>query len=266
MLIYIYRLFWVYPGFLQFISLKLIGVEFFDGEQLHSLTGEKSEFIGKHTLLLSSLDFEDCCKSSAFESWGNCSIAELEAWGEVSQDTKSDEDPELTELLLSFEDIFDKPAMPPPSREEDHEIHLLPGSKPPPIRGIGEDQLALLKSTITELLDKGFIRPSTSPFSDESFRMCVDYRGLNLITIKNKAPLPNLNELRDRVRDGRIFSKMDLRDGFYNILDREEDRFKTAFRTRYGHFEFNVLPMGLTNSPATMQSTMNRIFGKFYDL
>jgi hypothetical protein len=142
-------------------------VQFFDGEQLHSLTGEDSEFIGKHPLLLSSLDFEDGCKSSAFESWGICSIAELEAGGEVSQDTKSEEDPELTELLLSFEDIFDKPAMPPPSREEDHEIHLLQGSKPPPIRGIGrlsEDQLALLKSTITELLDKGFIRPSTSPF------------------------------------------------------------------------------------------------------
>ena len=101
---------------------------------------------------------------------------------------------------------------------------------------------------------------------DGTFRMCVDYRGLNSITVKNKAPLPNLIELRDIVRDGRIFSTMDLRDGFYNILVKEEDRFKTAFRTRYGHFEFNVLPMRLTNSPATMQAAMNRIFGIYYDL
>ena len=96
--------------------------------------------------------------------------------------------------------------------------------------------------------------------------MCVDYRGLNAITIKDKSPLPNLSELRDRVVGATVFSSMDLRDGFYNILVKETDRHKTAFRTRYGHFEFNVLPMGLTNSPATMQSTMNRIFGKYLDI
>ena len=101
---------------------------------------------------------------------------------------------------------------------------------------------------------------------DGTYRMCIDYRGLNAVTIKDKSPLPNLSELRDRVVGSTVFSSMDLRDGFYNILVKESDRHKTAFRTRYGHYEFNVLPMGLTNSPATMQATMNRIFGNYLDI
>ena len=100
---------------------------------------------------------------------------------------------------------------------------------------------------------------------DGSLRLCIDYRGLNNVTIKDRTPLPNISEMRDRLRDAKVFSKIDLRDGFYNILVAPEDRHKTAFRTRYGHFQFNVVPFGLCNSPATFMACMNRIFGPLYD-
>jgi hypothetical protein len=125
------------------------------------------------------------------------------------------------------------------------------------------------------MLKAGQIRPSTSQFgssilftkkADGSLRMCVDYRQLNKNTIRNRAPLPNLEELRDRMKGSTVFSKMDLNEGFYNIQVAEKDRYKTAFRCRYGHFEFNVMPMGLANAPAVFQAMMNRIFRELIDI
>ena len=96
--------------------------------------------------------------------------------------------------------------------------------------------------------------------------MCVDYRALNDITIKNRAPIPNIDELRERLAGSKYFSKMDLREGFYNLRVRDQDTYKTAFRCRYGHFEFRVVPMGLSNSPAVFQSMMTRIFMHVLDV
>ena len=229
---------------------------------------------------ISYVEFVTDLENQEFEEWG---LIDVYSVSERNQERipivgGSETQKELDMLIEEYEDIFRKPKEPPPSRPEDHSIVLKPGHNPPLVRGIGrlsEEKLVVLKNTIQDLLEKGFIRPSNSPFgasvlfakkSDGSLRLCVDYRGLNEITEKDRSPLPHLGELRDRVSGSKVFSSMDLRDGFYNILVREEDRYKTAFRTRYGLYEFNVLPMGLSNSPATMQATMNRIFGIYYDI
>ena len=95
--------------------------------------------------------------------------------------------------------------------------------------------------------------------------MCIDYRRLNDITKKNRAPIPMISELRERTARAKVFTKIDLRDGFHNILVWNEDREKTAFKTRYGHYEYNVLPFGLCNAPVTFQTMINRIIGSMSD-
>jgi hypothetical protein len=135
-------------------------------------------------------------------------------------------------------------------------------------------ELDELKKQLQELTDLGFIRPSESPYGapvlfvkkkDGVLRMCVDYRALNKITIKNKYPLPHISELFDQTQGAQYYSKIDLRSGYHQVRIVEEDISKTAFRTRYGHFEFLVLPFGLTNAPATFMHLMQTIFRPFLD-
>ena len=129
-------------------------------------------------------------------------------------------------------------------------------------------ELQELKVQIQELLGKGFIRPSTSPWGtpvmfakkkDKTLRLCIDYRQLNRVTIKNRYPLPRINDLFDQLRGARVYSKIDLRTSYHQLRVREADIPKTAFRTRYGHFELTVMPFGLTNATAFMD-LMNRVF------
>ncbi|GKD36433.1 putative reverse transcriptase domain-containing protein [Tanacetum coccineum] len=116
-----------------------------------------------------------------------------------------------------------------------------------------------LSEQLQELFDKGFLRPSSSPWGapvmfvkkkDGSFRMCIDYRELNKLTVKNRYPLPRIDDLFDQLQGSSIYSKIDLRSGYHQLRVREQDIPKTAFRTRYGHFEFQVIPFGITNAPA----------------
>ncbi|KAL4354883.1 hypothetical protein GQ457_06G015240 [Hibiscus cannabinus] len=135
-------------------------------------------------------------------------------------------------------------------------------------------ELKELKKQLEELQDKGFIRPSTSPWGapvlfvkkkDGTMRLCIDYRQLNRVTIKNKYPLPRIEDLFDQLRDASVFSKIDLRSGYYQMRVKEADVPKTAFRTRYGHFEFLVMPFGLTNAPAAFMDLINRVFKLYLD-
>ncbi|KAD4385624.1 hypothetical protein E3N88_25793 [Mikania micrantha] len=131
-----------------------------------------------------------------------------------------------------------------------------------------------LSNQLQELLDKGFIRPSYSPWGapvlflkkkDGSFRMCIDYRELNKLTIKNRYPLPRIDDLFDQLQGAQYFSKIDLRSGYHQLRVQDEDIPKTAFRTRYGHYEFMVMPFGLTNAPAVFMDLMNRVCKPYLD-
>jgi hypothetical protein len=158
----------------------------------------------------------------------------------------------------------------------DHRIELTSGSAPAsrPMGRMSPKELDELKKQLQELTEMGFIQPSKSPFGapvlfvkkkDGTMRMCVDYRALNSITIKNRYPLPRIDELFDRLQGAKVFSKIDLRSGYHQIRIHPDDVPKTAFRTRYGHFEFLVLPFGLTNAPATFMHLMHQIFRPFLD-
>ena len=125
-----------------------------------------------------------------------------------------------------------------------------------------------------EMVNKGFVRPSTSPWGapvlfvkkkDGSMRLCIDYRELNKVTIRNQYPLPRIDDLFHQLQGAKVFSKINLRSGYHQLRVHDEDVLKTAFRTRYGHFEFLVMPFGLTNAPAAFMDLMNRIFRPYLD-
>uniref|UniRef100_A0A2N9I7U4 RNA-directed DNA polymerase n=1 Tax=Fagus sylvatica TaxID=28930 RepID=A0A2N9I7U4_FAGSY len=180
-------------------------------------------------------------------------------------------------VVREFPDVFpeDLPGL-PPDREVEFSIDLVPGTAPiskAPYR-MAPAELKELKGQLEELLDKGFIRPSASPWGapvlfvkkkDGSMRLCIDYRELNRVTIKNKYPLPRIDDLFDQLQGAQVFSKIDLRSGYHQLKIKSEDIPKTAFRTRYGHYEFLVMPFGLTNAPAVFMDLMNRVFHEYLD-
>ena len=161
-------------------------------------------------------------------------------------------------------------------REVDLAIEIVPGTVPmsrAPYR-MAPTELKELKSQLQELLDKGFIRPSVSPWGapvlfvkkkDGTLRMCIDYRQINKVTVKNKYPFPRIEDLFDQLKGAGVFSKIDLRSGYYQLRVKEGNVPKTAFRTRYGHYEFLVMPFGLTNAPAAFMDLMNWVFRPYVD-
>jgi len=180
-------------------------------------------------------------------------------------------------VVSEFPDVFPEeiPGL-PPLREVEFTIELMPGAAPisiAPYR-MAPTELGELKLQLQDLLKKGFIKPSISPWGapvlfvkkkDGSLRMCIDYRRLNQVTIKNKYPLPRIDELFDQLQGAEFFSKIDLRSGYYQLRVRDSDVPKTTFRTRYGHYEFLVMPFGLTNAPAVFMALMNKIFTPYLD-
>jgi hypothetical protein len=181
-------------------------------------------------------------------------------------------------VVCNYPDVFTKVYSGlPPDREIEFSIDLAPCTKPihkAPYR-MAPAELKELKEQLQELIDRGFICPSVSPWGapvlfvkkkDRSMRLCIDYRELNRVTIKNKYPLPRIDDLFDQLKGASVFSKIDLRSGYHQLRVREEDVQKTAMRTRYGHYEFVVMPFGLTNAPSVFMDLMNRVFRKYLDL
>ncbi|XP_077248532.1 uncharacterized protein LOC143888109 [Tasmannia lanceolata] len=200
-----------------------------------------------------------------------CFLAFMEK-EEVGIELSVSDIPVVREFLDVFPDDFELP----PHREIDFTIDLVPGTEPiskTPYR-MAPAELKELKEQLSELLEKGFIRPSSSPWGapvlfvkkkDGSLRLCIDYRQLNKVTIKNRYPLPRIDDLFDQLQGATHFSKIDLRSGYHQLRIRDEDISKSAFRTRYGHYEFVVMPFGLTNAPAIFMDLMNRVFKPFLD-
>nr|GFB90127.1 putative reverse transcriptase domain-containing protein [Tanacetum cinerariifolium] len=174
-------------------------------------------------------------------------------------------------VIQDFHEVFPKelPGLPPPKQVE-FRIDLIPSAAPvacAPYR-LTPFEMKELSDQLKELSKKGFIRPSSSPWGapilfvkkkDGSFRMCIDYQELNKLTIKNRYPLPRIDDLFDRLQGSSVYSKIDLRSGYHQLCIRKEDIPITAFRTRYGHYEFQVMPFGLTNAPAVFMDLMNHV-------
>jgi transposase InsO family protein len=186
---------------------------------------------------------------------------------------------QLPEKYAEFSDVFDKVKATklPQHRPYDCPIDLQPGKEPPwgPIYNLTPTELKVVREYIEENLKNGFIQHSRSPAGapiffvkkkDGSLRLVVDYRGLNKVTIRNRYALPLISSLLERLSGAKFFTKLDLR-GAYNLIRiRPGDEWKTAFRTRYGHFEYTVMPFGLTNAPAVFQHMANDIFRDFLDI
>ena len=163
-----------------------------------------------------------------------------------------------------------------PAREIEFNINLIPDTTPiskAPYR-MAPAELKELKVQLEEMLEKGLIRPSTSPWGapvlfvrkkDGTLRLCIDYRELNKVTVKNKYPLPRIDDLFDQLEGSSVYSKIDLRTGYHQLRISSSDVEKTAFRTRYGHYEYRVMPFGLTNVPAAFMDLMQRVFRDLLD-
>ncbi|KAL2235351.1 UNVERIFIED_CONTAM: Transposon Ty3-G Gag-Pol polyprotein [Sesamum indicum] len=198
-----------------------------------------------------------------------------EAQGELllshSTSTEAAGNARVQEVLQEFEDIFKEPHSLPPEREIEHRIELLPKAIPRrqhPYR-YAYGQKTEIEKIVKEMLNSGIIRPSQSYFAspvllvkkkDGGWRMCVDYRYLNKLTVKHNFPIPIIDELLDELHGATYFSKINLRSGYFQIRMRKEDVPKTSFITHNGHYEFLVMPFGLCNAPSTFQSLMITIF------
>ncbi|GJZ18656.1 putative reverse transcriptase domain-containing protein [Tanacetum coccineum] len=198
--------------------------------------------------------------------------------GDQIMEKKSDEK-RLEDILVvrEFPEVFpeDLPGL-PPVRQVEFQIDLIPGATPvarAPYR-LAPSEMQELSNQLQELADRGFIRPSTSPWGapvlfvkkkDGSFRMCIDYRELNKLTVKNRYPLPRIDDLFDQLQGSSVYSKIDLRSGYHQLRVRDEDIPKTAFRTRYEHYEFQVMPFGLTNALVVFMDLMNRVCKPYLD-
>ncbi|GJY29288.1 putative reverse transcriptase domain-containing protein, partial [Tanacetum coccineum] len=258
----------------------IIGMDWLSRNDAAILCGEKKVRIplkGK-TLVIegnrnnSRLKIVSCIKTQKYIEKG-CELFLAQVTEQESKEKRLEDVP----VVRDFPEVFpdELPGLPPP-RQVEFRIDLIPGAAPvarAPYR-LAPSEMKELSKQLQELSEKGFIRPSSSPWGapvlfvkkkDGSFRMCIDYRELNKLTIKNRYPLPRIDDLFDQLQGSSVYSKIDLRSGYHQLRIREEDIPITAFRTRYGHYEFQVMPFGLTNAPAVFMDLMNRVCKPYLD-
>ena len=182
--------------------------------------------------------------------------------------------PAINNLLNRYQKLFQTPNHLPPPRDVTHRINLQPSTAPVNVRPYRYPhfQKTEIEKQVSNLLSAGLIRPSTSPYSspvllvkkkDGTWRLCVDFRSLNAVTVRDRFSIPTIDELLDELGQASWFSKLDLRQGFHQILMHELDIEKTAFRTHHGHYEYLVMPFGLCNAPSTFQAAMNSLLTPF---
>ncbi|GJU72350.1 retrotransposon protein, putative, ty3-gypsy subclass [Tanacetum coccineum] len=225
----------------------------------------------------SKLSITSCIKTHKYIEKG-CLIFLARVTKKETGDKSKEKRLEDVPTVRDFPEVFldELPGL-PPTRQVEFQIDLVPGAAPvarAPYR-LAPTELQELSTQLQELSDKGFIRPSSSPWGapvlfvkkkDGSFRMCIDYRKLNKLTVKNRYPLLRIDDMFDQLQGSRVYSKIDLRFGYHQLRVREEDIPKTAFRTRYGHYEFQVMPFGLTNAPTVFMDLMNRVCKPYLDI
>nr|GFC14432.1 putative reverse transcriptase domain-containing protein [Tanacetum cinerariifolium] len=209
----------------------------------------------------SKLNIMSCTKTQKYIQKG-CQVYLAQVTSKKAEDKLEEKRLEYVPIVWEFPKVFleDLPGL-SPARQVEFQIDLVSGAAPvarAPYR-LAPAEMQELSTQLQELSDRGFIRPCSSPWGapvlfvkkkDGSFWMCIDYRKLNKLTVKNRYPLPRIDDLFDQLQGSRVYSKIDLRSGYHQLRVLEEDIPKTAFKTRYGHYEFQVMSFGLTNAPA----------------
>ncbi|GKA05702.1 putative reverse transcriptase domain-containing protein [Tanacetum coccineum] len=241
------------------------------GNEILIVQGDKSDKEKKSTLSIIS-----CEKAQKYMEKG-CQLFLAQVTVKENKDKSKEKRLEDVPTVRDFPEVFpeDLPGL-PPIRQVEFQIDLVPGAAPvarAPYR-LAPSKMEELSAQLQELSDKGFIRPSSSPWGapvlfvkkkDGSFWMCIDYRELNKLTVKNRYPLPRIDDLFDQLQGSSVYSKIDLRSSYHQLRVHDEDIPQTAFRTLYGHYEFQVMPFGLTNTPAVFIDLMNWVCRPYLD-
>ncbi|XP_021823725.1 uncharacterized protein LOC110764972 [Prunus avium] len=249
-------------------TLGLIGWHFKNKTMVFKVDGQVHRLVGQTDPPVTFVDCHLLTHLSAQAQQGM--LAQLIAIEDLPVPPSSPP-PAIQQLLLQYNDLFSPPAALPPHRSIDHKIPLIPGATPVNVRPYRYPhfQKHEIETLVNEMLETGVVQPSSSPYSspvllvkkkDNGWRLCVDYRALNAVTVKDRFPIPVIDELLDELHGAVIFSKLDLRSGYHQIRMHPSDISKTAFRTHDGHYEFLVMPFGLSNAPSTFQALMNDIF------
>nr|GEW37689.1 putative reverse transcriptase domain-containing protein [Tanacetum cinerariifolium] len=248
---------------------KLVRVPF--GDEILIFFGD-----GSHNGHESRLNIISCTKTQRY-LLKECPIFLAHVTTKEAEDKMKEKRLEDVQIVQDFPEVFPEDLLGiPPTRQVEFQIDLVPGAAPmarAPYR-LAPSEMKELSNQLKELADKGFIRPSSSPWGalvlfvkkkDGLFRTCIDYQELNKLTVKNRYSLPRIDDLFNQLQGSSVYSKIDLRSGYHQLRVWEEDIPKTAFRTRYGHYEFQVMPFGLTNAPVVFMDLMNRVCKPYMD-